>query len=43
VGHSYGGMVITNAANGNTNVKTLVYVSAFIPDQGENALTRRQG
>jgi pimeloyl-ACP methyl ester carboxylesterase len=37
VGHSYGGMVITNAANGNANVKALVYVSAFIPDQGENA------
>jgi pimeloyl-ACP methyl ester carboxylesterase len=36
VGHSYGGMVITNAANGNANVKALVYVSAFIPDQGEN-------
>lgn len=37
VGHSYGGMVITNAANDNANVKALVYVSAFIPDQGENA------
>jgi pimeloyl-ACP methyl ester carboxylesterase len=36
VGHSYGGMVITNAANGNSNVKALVYVSAFIPDQNEN-------
>jgi len=36
VGHSYGGMVITNAANRNSNVKALVYVSAFIPDQGEN-------
>jgi pimeloyl-ACP methyl ester carboxylesterase len=35
VGHSYGGMVIT-AANGHRNVKALVYVSAFIPDQGEN-------
>ena len=28
--------MITNAANGNPNVKALVYVSAFIPDQGEN-------
>ncbi|MCK9902305.1 alpha/beta hydrolase [Frankia sp. Cpl3] len=35
VGHSYGGMVITNAAVGNTNVKALVYVAAFAPDQGE--------
>src|SRR5262249_19588982 len=34
VGHSYGGAVITNAATGNPNVKALVYVDAFIPDQG---------
>jgi pimeloyl-ACP methyl ester carboxylesterase len=34
-GHSYGGAVITNAATGNPNVKALVYVDAFIPDQGE--------
>ena len=37
VGHSYGGMVITNAATGNPNVKALVYVNAFIPAQGETA------
>lgn len=35
VGHSYGGAVITNAATGNANVKALVYVDAFAPDQGE--------
>jgi pimeloyl-ACP methyl ester carboxylesterase len=35
VGHSYGGAVITNAAIGNANVKALVYVDAFAPDQGE--------
>ena len=35
VGHSYGGAVITNAANGHTQVKALVYVDAFIPDQGQ--------
>ena len=35
VGHSYGGAVITNAATGNTNVKALVYVDAFIPAAGE--------
>jgi pimeloyl-ACP methyl ester carboxylesterase len=35
VAHSYGGFVITNAATGNPNVKALVYVDAFIPDQGE--------
>ncbi|MFI9105507.1 alpha/beta fold hydrolase [Streptomyces fildesensis] len=35
VGHSYGGMVITNAATGNPNVKALVYDDAYIPAQGE--------
>jgi pimeloyl-ACP methyl ester carboxylesterase len=37
VGHSYGGSVITNAATDNTNVKALVYISAFAPDKGESA------
>jgi pimeloyl-ACP methyl ester carboxylesterase len=37
VGHSYGGMVITNAATGNPNVKALVYIDAFIPAEGETA------
>ena len=35
VGHSYGGAVITNAATGAANVKALVYIDAFAPDQGE--------
>ena len=35
-GHSYGGAVITNAATGNANVKALVYVDAYIPDQGQS-------
>lgn len=34
VGHSYGGAVITGAAAGNANVKALVYVNAFAPDDG---------
>ena len=34
VGHSYGGAVITNAARGADNVVALVYVAAFIPDEG---------
>jgi len=38
VGHSYGGAVITNAATGNPNVKALVYIDAFVPDQGESLL-----
>ena len=37
VGHSYGGMVITNAATGNPNVKALVYIDAYIPAQGDTA------
>ncbi len=37
VGHSYGGMVVTNAARGIANVKALVYVDAFVPDKGESA------
>jgi pimeloyl-ACP methyl ester carboxylesterase len=35
VGHSYGGAVITDAAAGNAKVKALVYVAAFVPDEGE--------
>jgi pimeloyl-ACP methyl ester carboxylesterase len=35
VGHSYGGAVITNAGAGQSNVSSLVYASAFAPDQGE--------
>ncbi|MFD7293662.1 alpha/beta fold hydrolase [Streptomyces sp. NPDC059897] len=38
VGHSYGGEVITNAGRGHDRVKALVYVAAFAPDEGENAL-----
>ncbi|MFZ3599145.1 alpha/beta fold hydrolase [Streptomyces sp. BH104] len=36
--HSYGGVVITNAARGHANVKALVYMGAFAPDKGESAL-----
>lgn len=38
VGHSYGGAVISNALNGNENVRALVYVAAFAPDAGESAV-----
>lgn len=37
VGHSYGGLVITEAASGNDAVVGLVYVSAFAPETGESA------
>jgi pimeloyl-ACP methyl ester carboxylesterase len=35
VAHSYGGFVTTNAATDNTNVKALVYIDSFMPDEGE--------
>jgi pimeloyl-ACP methyl ester carboxylesterase len=38
VGHSYGGVVISNAATNATNVVGLVYVAAFAPDDGETLL-----
>lgn len=38
VGHSYAGMVITEAAAGNPAVRSLVYVGAFTPDLEESAL-----
>ncbi|QEO13913.1 alpha/beta hydrolase [Agromyces intestinalis] len=38
VGHSYGGAVITEAAVDDPAVVGLVYVAAFAPDHGENAL-----
>lgn len=38
VGHSYGGVVITEAGN-SAKVKGLVYVAAFQPDAGESLLT----
>lgn len=44
VAHSYGGTVITGAAAGNPNVKALVYIDAYAPDNGEStqALTNAQ-
>jgi pimeloyl-ACP methyl ester carboxylesterase len=39
VGHSYGGEVITDAAVGHPNVKALVYIAAFAPDQGESGVS----
>lgn len=35
VGHSYGGVVITEAGN-HPNVAALVYIAAFVPDEGES-------
>jgi pimeloyl-ACP methyl ester carboxylesterase len=35
VGHSYGGAVVTMAAAGAENVEALVYIAAFVPEEGE--------
>jgi pimeloyl-ACP methyl ester carboxylesterase len=35
VGHSYGGVIITEAGN-NAHVRSLVYIAAFQPDMGES-------
>jgi pimeloyl-ACP methyl ester carboxylesterase len=43
VGHSYGGAVITNAAVDAPGVRALVYVDAFIPDQGDTLSTLAGG
>ncbi|GGD67288.1 alpha/beta fold hydrolase [Microbacterium murale] len=37
VGHSYGGLVITEAAADNADVVALVFVSAFAPETGQSA------
>jgi pimeloyl-ACP methyl ester carboxylesterase len=43
VGHSYGGAVITNAATDAQNVVGLVYVAAFVPDEGERLIEIEDG
>lgn len=43
VGHSYGGAVITNAALSDPDVRALVYVNAFVPDQGDTLLGLQGG
>src|SRR6266851_2830194 len=43
VGHSYGGAVITGAAVGVPEVRALVYVDAFIPDQGDTVASLLSG
>ena len=36
VGHSYGGFVITNAGYDNPEVRGLVYLAAFAPNEGQS-------
>lgn len=39
VGHSYGGMVTSAAATGDSPVRSLVFVAAYAPDQSESVVT----
>jgi pimeloyl-ACP methyl ester carboxylesterase len=39
VGHSYGGLVISEASAGNDQVAALVFASAFAPEQGDSAFS----
>ena len=43
VGHSYGGVVISNAAYGRSDVLGLVYTAAFVPDEGDSLLSLGEG
>jgi pimeloyl-ACP methyl ester carboxylesterase len=36
VGHSYGGAVISSAATGNEQVRALVFLNGWMPDEGES-------
>jgi pimeloyl-ACP methyl ester carboxylesterase len=43
VGHSYGGVVISNAAYGRSDVLGLVYTAGFAPDEGQTLLQLGEG
>jgi pimeloyl-ACP methyl ester carboxylesterase len=43
VAHSYGGMVISNAGYGRSDVLALVYAAGLVPEQGETAFSVQEG
>lgn len=43
VGHSYGGMVVSGAGAGRSDVVALVYTAALVPDEGETAFSVQDG
>jgi len=43
VAHSYGGIVISNAAAGRSDVRGLVFTAAFVPDQGDSIASLGNG
>jgi pimeloyl-ACP methyl ester carboxylesterase len=43
VGHSYGGMVISNAGAGRSDLLALVYTAGLVPEEGESAFSVQEG
>jgi len=43
VAHSYGGMVISNAGYGRSDVRALVYSAGLVPEEGETAFSVQEG
>jgi pimeloyl-ACP methyl ester carboxylesterase len=43
LGHSYGGLVITEAVEDQPNVSKLLYLAAFLPEEGDSMLTLTGG
>jgi len=43
VGHSYGGVVISNAAYGRSDILALVYTAAIVPEEGESVVSVGDG
>jgi pimeloyl-ACP methyl ester carboxylesterase len=43
VAHSYGGMVISNAGSGRSDVLALVYSAGLVPEQGESSFSIQEG
>ncbi len=43
VAHSYGGMVISNAGTGRSDVLALVYTAGLVPEEGESAFSVQEG
>jgi pimeloyl-ACP methyl ester carboxylesterase len=43
VAHSYGGIVVSNASYGRSDIRAIVYAAAFVPDQGETSLSLLEG
>lgn len=43
VAHSYGGIVVSNASYGRSDIRALVLTAAFVPDEGESGISLLEG